>query len=84
MKTIIIVALFALTICSLPDKRRPRKWDDFVKCLKESEIVAEKFDAILWGAELREVVEKAIALERAARIAYPILNFKNKDSGRLF
>ena len=42
MKTIIIVALFALTICSLPDKRRPRKWDDFVKCLKESEIVAEK------------------------------------------
>ena len=45
---------------------------------------AEKFDAVLWGAELREVVEKAIALERAARIAYPILNFKNKDSGRLF
>lgn len=37
---------------------------------------AEKFDAVLWGAELREVVEKAVTLERAARIAYPILKFQ--------
>ena len=70
MKTIIIVALFALTICSLPDKRRPRKWDDFVKCLKESEIVAEKFDAIVKALNekhYREAVKIAIELYREGK-----------------
>ena len=70
MKTIIIVALFALTIWSLPDKRRARKWDDFVKCLKESEIVAEKFDAIVKALNekhYREAVKIAFELYKEGK-----------------
>ena len=73
MRTIIVLTLIALTLCAVPKKKGEeikRKWDDFLKCVKESQILAEKYEAIVKAIHekhYREAVKIAFELYKEGK-----------------
>ena len=73
MRTIIILTFIALTLCAVPQKKGEeikRKWDDFLKCVKESQILAEKYEAIVKAIHekhYREAVKIAFELYKEGK-----------------